>query len=686
MSILSEAATGFLALGDGMVILMLVVGVVLGVVVGIVPGIGGVIALTLALPFTFEMNPLAALVLMVALSAVVATSDTIPAVLFGVPGTVGCAATVLDGYPMARRGEAGRALGAAFAASCFGGIFGALVLLAFVPVLRPMILSIGSPEMLAFCLFGLSLAAVLSGNQPMKGAAAACFGLVLAFVGLDPQMASERWTLGTLYLWDGLSVAVVALGFFALPELADIAIKRTAIAAGAARGGSGGQRAGLLDVVRNRWLVVRCSAIGAGLGMIPGIGAAVIDWVAYGHAAKTEKGAADSFGKGDVRGVIASESSNNSKHGGALIPTIAFGVPGSPVMALLIGAFLVFGVVPGPSMLQSNLDITMSLVWTIVLANVLAAIICWSFANQLGRIATVRPGLLVPLVMAAVYLGALQASNRWGDLLVLVAAGVVGWVMKQFGWPRPPLILGFVLGALIERYLFISTMRWGWEWLLQPIVLVMLALSVWTFLGPSLVRLVRGRGAGGEARGRLDPSGRIGAPAVWFAALFAAFFAAVLATTPAMPWQAALAPAIVGLVGLLAAGIALLNELRRRPSPHALGAATAATAAAAGPADADADYGDLAAPTVWRRAAGFGAWTAGFVALAMAIGVLPGLAVHTFLYLRFGWRERLLTAAIVTALVLAVVWVVFQTILYTPWPAALLGDVFPALRDRFRLF
>lgn len=681
MNILADAVAGFVALGDGTVLLMLAVGVVLGVIVGIIPGIGGVIALTLALPFTFDMDPLAALVLMVALSSVVATSDTIPAILFGVPGTVGCAATVLDGYPMAKRGEAGRALGAAFAASCFGGIFGAVVLLVFIPVLRPLILSIGSPEMLAFCIFGLSLAAVLSGNQPMKGVAAASIGLVLAFVGLDPQMASERWTFGSLYLWDGLSVAVVALGFFALPELADIAIKRTAIAAGASGREAGrGQRAGLLDVVRHPWLVIRCSAIGAGLGAIPGIGAAVIDWVAYGHAAKTEKGAAESFGNGDVRGVIASESSNNAKTGGSLIPTIAFGVPGSPVMALLIGAFLVFGIVPGPSMLGSNLDITMSLVWTIVLANILAAAICWSGANQLGRIATVRPGLLVPLVMAAVYLGALQASNRWGDLVVLVGAGLVGWVMKQFGWPRPPLILGFVLGALIERYLFISVGRYGWEWLLHPIVIAVLALSAWTFLGPALVRLVRERGPRAP-RGRLD-AGRIGAPAVWFALAVAAFFTAVLVSTAGMAWQAALAPVVVGIVGLVAASVAIFGELRVRPSAHALGA----EAAVAGPADLDADYGDVARREVWRRAAVYALWTGGFVALAMTIGVLPALVVHTFLYLRLGWGESWLGSAVVTAAVVAVVWVVFQMILYTPWPAALVGDVFPALRDQYRLF
>ena len=680
---------------------MLLIGVAVGIVLGILPGLGGVIGLTLVLPFTLDMDPIAALVLMVALSSVVATSDTIPAVIFGVPGTVGCAATVLDGHPMAKRGEAGRALGAAFSASCIGGILGALVLVAFIPVLRPAILSVGSPEMFAFCVFGLSLAAVLSGNQPLKGLAAGCLGIWLALIGLDPQVAGERWTYGSLYLQDGLSVAVVALGFFALPELADLAIRRHTIAGGRRQDASG-QRQGFADVLRNKWLVLRCSGIGAGLGAIPGIGAAVIDWVAYGHAMKTERGAAATFGKGDVRGVIASESSNNAKQGGALIPTIAFGVPGSPAMAILLGAFLIVGVVPGPDMLSRDLDITMALVWTVVIANLVAAIVCILFADRLGLIALIRPHILVPVVLAVVMLGALQASHRWEDLWVLMAAGVIGWVMKRFGWPRPPLILGFVLGALLERYLFISVGRWGWEWLTNWVVMLTLALALWTFAG-GFVKMWWSRG-GTHRRMVLvapDVAATLRSPGFWVAAAFVGLFTFVLVTVQGLASQAALAPGLAAGVGLACALLALPTELRGRGGAPVIALVAPGDAggdrlgdgglggdgtAAGMSGDLVEDYAGLTPGTVRRRAWGFAAWTAGFAAGAYLIGVLPAMFLHLFVYMRLGWGERTLVSLIVATVVTAFALVLFKTIINIPWPLAVIGDLFPALRHSYRLF
>ena len=191
---------------------------------------------------------------------------------------------------------------------------------------------------------------------------------------------------------------------------------------------------------------MRCSWIGGGIGSIPGISASVIDWLAYGHALKTEKGARETFGKGDVRGVIASESSNNAKEGGALVPTIAFGVPGSATMAILLGAFLIHGLVPGPDMLHKNLDITYTMVWSVALANILGAGLCYAFSPQFARLATLRYTLILPAVMGVVYIGAFEANRSWGDLIALLAFGVLGWLMKQNKWPRPPLVLGLVLG------------------------------------------------------------------------------------------------------------------------------------------------------------------------------------------------------------------------------------------------
>ncbi len=227
------------------------------------------------------------------------------------------------------------------------------------------------------------------------------------------------------------------------------------------------------DCFQNWWLIMRCSWIGGGIGSIPGISASVVDWLAYGHALKTEKGAAQTFGKGDVRGVIASESSNNAKEGGALVPTIAFGVPGRATMAILLGAFLIHGLVPGPDMLTKNLNITYSMVWSVALANILGAGICYAFSPQFARLATLRYTLILPAVLGIIYIGAFEASRQWGDLFALLFFGLVGWIMKQFKWPRPPLILGVVLGDTIERYMFISVERYGVSWLLRPVVVIL---------------------------------------------------------------------------------------------------------------------------------------------------------------------------------------------------------------------
>src|SRR5918996_1289731 len=391
----AAAGKAFFTLMEPHRLMYLMAGCMMGLVLGIVPGIGGLAGTAMLLPFTFAMDPYSAFALLLGLGATTATGDPIPAVLFGVPGGAGSAATVLDGFPMAKRGEAGRALSAAYMSSLMGGVFGALLLAFSIPILRPVMLYLGSPELLAFSVLGISMVAVLSGSAPLRGAAAGCLGVMIAMIGSDP-----------------------------------------------------------------------------------GISASVVDWLAYGHALKTEKGAAQTFGKGDVRGVIASESSNNAKEGGALVPTLAFGVPGSATMAILLGAFLIHGLVPGPDMLHKNLDITYAMVWSVALANILGAGLCYAFSPQFARLATLRYTLILPAVLSVVYIGAFEASRSWGDLIALLMFGVFGWLMKQFKWPRPPLVLGLVLGDSIERYMFISVERYGISWMWRPVVAGLLILGL----------------------------------------------------------------------------------------------------------------------------------------------------------------------------------------------------------------
>ncbi len=456
-------------------------GVLVGMALGAIPGLGGVVGLAILLPFTFDMDRGAAIAMLVALTSVPTTTDTIPSVLFAVPGTVGSQATILDGHPMARKGEAGRAFGAAYLASMLGGVIGAVLLGVAIPILKPLVLYFAAPELFALGVMGISMVAILSGSVPIKGIIAGGLGLLLSMIGTDMQEGILRWTFDTIYLVDGLSLIVVSLGLFAIPELADMVIEGSKIS-NVPKAAMKGVGQGMRDVFTHWWLMLRCSFLGVWIGVIPGLGSAVVDWLAYGHARQTCKDAAITFGKGDVRGVIAPESANNAKQGGALVPTLAFGVPGSASMALLIGGFMIHGLQPGPDMLISNLEVTYAIVWSTAIANIMATGIALLFTNQLAKLSAVRIQILAPLVMIVVFLAAYQATASMGDLISLLAIGALGWFMKRCGWPRPPLLLGFLLGALIERYLFISVKAYGYEWLTRPLMLAIFAVTVVTLI------------------------------------------------------------------------------------------------------------------------------------------------------------------------------------------------------------
>src|ERR1700704_3786308 len=265
----AAAGKAFVTLMEPHRLMYLMAGCMMGLVLGIVPGIGGLAGTAMLLPFTFNMDPYSAFALLLGLGATTATGDPIPAILFGVPGGAASAATVLDGYPMAKRGEAGRALSAAYMSSLMGGIFGALLLAISIPILRPVMLFIGSPELLAFSILGISMVAVLSGNAPLRGVTVGCLGVMIAMIGTDPQTGTLRWTMDSLYLWDGLQLVPLLLGVFALPELCDLLIARVAISSDTSKANIyKGQWQGVKDCFKNWWLILRCSWIGGGIGSL----------------------------------------------------------------------------------------------------------------------------------------------------------------------------------------------------------------------------------------------------------------------------------------------------------------------------------------------------------------------------------------------------------------------------------
>jgi TctA family transporter len=645
-------------------LLALSMGVLVGLMIGVIPGLGGVVGMALLLPFTYEMDPYAAFGFLIGMGSVTTTSDTVPAILFGVPGTVGAAATIMDGYPLAQQGQAGRAFGAAYTASLIGGLAGAFLLAISIPILRPLILYLQSPDLLAICVFALSTVATLSGNAPLKGMTAAGLGLLVAMIGSDPQSGTLRWTFDALYLWDGVPLVPLTLGLFAVPELVDMAVTRRSIASGVPVDARRGQLDGVRDVAKHWWLVLRCSWLGTSLGAIPGLGSAVIDWIAYGHAMKSEKNT-ENFGKGDIRGVIAPESAANAKEGGSLVPTLAFGVPGSASMAILLGAFTIHGLVPGPSLLTEHLDITYSIVWSIALANVLGAGLCLAFSNQLARVATVRIGTLLPLVLGVIFIGAFQGSRQWGDLYVLLGFGALGWTMKRLGWPRAPMILGFVLGGIIERYLFISIGRYDWNWLTQPLVILFFALALMSLAGP-IYRRLRARGV--SATLALGPP-RF-APGMILSAAVAGLLIAAIVVSGEWPFDARIVPQVVAYTALACVTLSLAVEIFTARPPLAK-ASDQRDTPTVGPA--------LEPRERFKRSAAFFAWCCSYLLLALALGMLPGLFAFVLLCMHFWGRESWARSGLLAVCIAGFSWVLFDRFLAVPWPASLIGGFLPAL-------
>jgi TctA family transporter len=397
----------------------------------------------------------------------------------GIPGSSASQATVLDGFPLSQQGQAARALAAAFSASLLGGIVGALILTVFVQIARPLILAFGSAELFMLALLGLSMVGVLSGESLVKGLSACGLGLIFGSIGSAPATGEFRMTFGIDYLYDGLPLVIVGMGLFAFPEITDLLRKNRAIATGGILAGK--WLDGIRDVFQNWFLCLRCAGIGTLIGAIPGLGGTVVDWIAYGHVVQTAKDKSQ-FGKGDIRGVLAPESANNAKEGGGLVPTLLFGIPGSGAMAVFLGGMVLLGIEAGPAMVSTNLDLTYTIIWSLAIANVLGAGSCMLLARPIARLTTIPFNLLAPFMIMVVSFAAFQATRQFMDLVILFAVGLLGIMLKRFGWSRPAFLIGFVLAPQAEGYLNLAVQFYGWNMLTRPGVLSILGItliSVW---------------------------------------------------------------------------------------------------------------------------------------------------------------------------------------------------------------
>jgi putative tricarboxylic transport membrane protein len=463
----------------------LFIGVIVGIFFGIIPGIGGSITLALLIPITFGMDSTQALILIIAAYGACTFGGAISAILINTPGTGQNITTCFDGYPLARQGRAGYAIGAAMTASGLGGVLGLIILALMIPVAREAILAFSYPEFFLLTLVGICVIVVVAQSDLFKGLIAAGVGFLLSFIGMSPITSETRFVFDTLYLMDGIKFMPSLIGIFAIAELIKLSVEGGTIAReGTPKASRRDAMKGILAVFKHYKVFLSGSIIGVLLGMVPGIGGTVSSFVAYGQAAQMSKNR-DQFGKGAIEGVIASEAANDSKEGGALLPTIIFGIPGSAGMAILIGGLLLHDIRPGPKMLNENILDTFVLITGNLYGHILAAIIAVILVPQLNRVTYIRTGLLTPIVFVLALIGSYAISYSIWDVFLSIAFGVLGYEMEKFEFPRVPLVIALILGHLIEMTFQQTLLTFGVAgFFTRPISMFLLVVALLTLALP----------------------------------------------------------------------------------------------------------------------------------------------------------------------------------------------------------
>jgi putative tricarboxylic transport membrane protein len=463
---------------------LMVVAVVIGIFVGATPGIGGRLSIALVIPFVFGMDMIPGAIFLLTMHAVNGTSGQISSIMFGIPGDGDDAATTLDGYPLAKQCRAGEALGASLMASGVGGIVGAIVFAVLIPVLEPIILAFSPAEFFFLALLGITFIAFLAGSDNIfKGLSIGFFGMMLSFVGMDPATGIARYSGDFLFLWDGLSLVTAVLAIFAVPEMIALGVQGGAIAKLADENLKISYRqvfSGVRQLFTKHWfLALRTSIMGAIIGMIPGLGSSAAAWLCYGHAIQSSKHP-ERFGKGALEGVIAPETASNAREGGALLPTLFFGIPGSSGMAVLMGAFLILGIQPGPTLIKDHMDLVWMLIWGLVVGNIIAVSFLLFVARWVGKLTFINGGMLVPFILVVVVVGCYINEGQWENIVILFALGLIGYGLLKYDWPRAPFVIGIVLGKIAEESLNKALALWGGYFFLRPLSLILMALIVLT--------------------------------------------------------------------------------------------------------------------------------------------------------------------------------------------------------------
>lgn len=476
---------GFLSVLDPLTLLLIVAGLVIGVFLGALPGIGSSMAIVLALPFTYFLDVVPAIALLVTIYVGSTYGGSITAILFNTPGTPESVATTFDGYPLAQKGQAGNALGLAISSSAFGGIFAVLVMLFLSPWLSQFALKMHSSEYFALAFLGMAVISSIGSKNTIKAIISGLMGIFISTIGVDPITATDRFTFNSIELMNGISYIPIMIGAFALSEVFTQIVGNQ----DGDNGASSKIKVGaykLREFLSYKWVALKSSIIGTVIGILPGTGGSIASFVSYGVAMRTSKNQ-EEFGKGSEEGLVAPESSNNAAAGGAMIPTLILGIPGSPTTAVILAALILHGLQPGPQLLTDQPVLLYSVFFAMFIASVLTFVV-GRFGIQVFELLLKLPySIIATFIILLSLLGAFAVDNNIFNVWIMLIFGVVGYLMKIFDFSVPSLILGIVLGPLMEesfrRHLLLNNGNYM-SFFHSPITVIILSLSLLAILLP----------------------------------------------------------------------------------------------------------------------------------------------------------------------------------------------------------
>ena len=485
---------GLISLSDPYLLLLLLCATIGGVIIGALPGLNATTGAALLLPFTLTMEPVPAIAVMTAIYCSATFAGAITAILINTPGTAASATTCLDGYPLAQRGEAGRALAMAVVSSTFGGIFSVICLMLAAPLLARAAYNFSPPEYFALTLFGLSMLASIGDGSALKNLIAGGFGILIAMIGVDNLTTVERFTFGSYELYEGIGFVPVMIGVFGISELLvqsqNLHIKREAIKMKSI------ELPTRADYKKTWQTILRSSGIGTFIGILPAEGATVASMIGYNEAKRWSK-TPEEFGKGAIEGVAGSEAANNAATGGAMVPTLALGIPGSATAAVILAGLMVHGIRPGPTMFTEQADFAYAIFWSMMLVNILFFVIGLKGAKLFARVTLIKGQVLWPSVFVFSIVGAYALDQSMFDVWVALASGVIGFFMRRYGFSVVPLAIGLILGGMLEMRLGQSMIMLDEKWWLmftRPLTLFFLVLTALALFGPAIWgRLVKRR-------------------------------------------------------------------------------------------------------------------------------------------------------------------------------------------------